>query len=227
MIKKIIIILLITFSINSYADSKKINNIEAKYIFYYKNMKAGSMTLKISGKGNIVKISTIYDGNFLAELANRGYREEVSYLTRKNNILLPAKYVYKDNKHSYEVTFKNKKIEISGTDQEKIKYEVNEIIYDPVSMLAILMNDFPNLKETYKVLSKKNIKNYNYNYNYNSSKIINDKEYKGYSAEYVSGNKINYFFFSKNHNNLMVFTSIKKKGKEKIRIELLQIKNSK
>jgi len=94
-------------------------------------------------------------------------------------------------------------------------------------MLAILMNDFPNLKETYKVLSNKNIKNYNYNYNYNSSKIINDKEYKGYSAEYVSGNKTNYFFFSKNHNNLMVFTSIKKKGKEKIRIELLQIKNSK
>ena len=36
MIKKIIIILLITFSINSYSDSKKINNIEAKYIFYYK-----------------------------------------------------------------------------------------------------------------------------------------------------------------------------------------------
>ena len=190
-------------------------------------MEAGSMTLKISSKKNIVKISTIYDGNFLAELANRGYREEVSYLTRKNNILVPAKYLYRDNKDSYEVTFKNKKIEITGTDQEKIKYEVNEITYDPVSMLAILMNDFPNLKETYKVLSKKNIKNYNYNYNYNSSKIINDKEYKGYSAEYVSGNKINYFFFSKNHNNLMVFTSIKKKGKEKIRIELLQIKNSK
>ena len=227
MIKKIIIILLITFSIISYADSKKINNIEAKYIFYYKNMEAGNMTLKISSKENIVKVSTIYNGNFLAELANSGYREEVSYLTRKNDILVPIKYVYKDNKESYEIIFKNKKIEISGTNQEKIKYEVNDIIYDPVSILAILMHDFPNLKETYKVLSKKKIKNYNLKYKNNSSKIINDKEYKGYSAEYISGNKINYFFFSKNHYNLMVFANSRKKGKEKIRIELLQIKNSK
>jgi len=227
MIKKIIIILLITFSINSYSDSKKINNIEAKYIFYYKSMKAGTMILKINSEESKVKISTIYDGNFLAELANRGYREEVSYLTRKNNILAPSKYTYKDNKDSYVVVFKNKKIEISRSDQEKITYEVNEIIYDPISMLLILMQDFPNVKETYKVLSKKKIKSYNYNYKKNSLKKINDKEYEGYSAEYISGNKTNYFFFSKNHNNLMVFTSIKKKGKEKIRIELLEILNSK
>ncbi len=227
MIKKIIIILLITFSINSYADSKKINNVEAEYIFYYKNMKAGTMSLKINSKDDEVKISTIYDGNFLAELANKGYREEVSYLKRKNDTLIPVKYLYKDNKDSYEVTFKNKNIEILGIDQEKIIYDVNEIIYDPISMLVILMQDFPNVRETYKVLSKKNIKNYNYNYKKSSSKIINGKEYKGYSAEYNSGNKTNYFFFSKNHNNLMVFTSIRKKGKEKIRIELLEIKNSK
>ncbi|MDA9896790.1 hypothetical protein N9D82_02495, partial [Gammaproteobacteria bacterium] len=107
MIKKIIIILLITFSINSYSDSIKINNIEAKYIFYYKSMKAGTMILKINSEESKVKISTIYDGNFLAELANRGYREEVSYLTRKNNILAPSKYTYKDNKDSYVVVFKN------------------------------------------------------------------------------------------------------------------------
>ena len=227
MIKKIIIILLITFSINSYADSKKINNVEAEYIFYYKNMKAGTMSLKINSKDDEVKISTIYDGNFLAELANKGYRAEVSYLKRKNDTLIPVKYLYKDNKDSYEVTFKNKNIEILGIDQEKIIYDVNEIIYDPISMLVILMQDFPNVRETYKVLSKKNIKNYNYNYKKSSSKIINGKEYTGYSAEYNSGNKTNYFFFSKNHNNLMVFTSIRKKGKEKIRIELLEIKNSK
>lgn len=228
MIKKIIIILLIIFSINSYADSKTINNIEAKYIFYYKNMKAGTMVLKIKSEESKVKISTIYDGNFLAELANRGYREEVSYLTRKNNILVPAKYIYKDNKGSYVVVFKSNKIEISISDQEKkITYEVNEIIHDPISMLVILMQDFPNVKETYKVLSKKKIKSYNYNYKKNSLKKINDIEYEGYSAEYISGNKTNYFFFSKNHNNLMVFTSIKKKGKERIRIELLEIINSK
>ena len=227
MIKKIIIILLITFSINSYADSKKINNVEAEYIFYYKNMKAGTMSLKINSKDDEVKVSTIYDGNFLAELANKGYREEVSYLKRKNDTLIPVKYLYKDNKDSYEVTFKNKNIEILGIDKEKIIYDVNEIIYDPISMLVILMQDFPNVRETYKVLSKKNIKNYIYNYKKSSSKIINGKEYAGYSAEYNSGNKTNYFFFSKNHNNLMVFTSIRKKGKEKIRIELLEIKNSK
>ena len=51
-----------------------------------------------------------------------------------------------------------------------------------------------------------------------------DKKYIGYSAEYRSGNKTNYFFFSKEHKNLMVYTSIKKKGKEKIRIELSEIK---
>ena len=54
--------------------------------------------------------------------------------------------------------------------------------------------------------------------------VIGDKKYSGYSAEYRSGNKTNYFFFSKEHKNLMVYTSIKKKGKEKIRIELSEIK---
>jgi hypothetical protein len=54
--------------------------------------------------------------------------------------------------------------------------------------------------------------------------MINDVKYNGYSAEYVTGNKINYFFFSKDHKNLMVYSSTKKNGKEKIRIELSKIK---
>ena len=223
MIKKIIIILLITTSHHSYASSTKINNVEAKYVFYYKNIEAGTMVLKISSKENKIKTSTIYDGNFLAELANRGYREEASSMARKNNILRPLTYIYKDNKDSYEVFFKNKSVEILGPDQEDIIYEVNETIYDPISLLVILMQDFPNVKKSYKVISKKNIKNYNYIYKKNSLKIINDKKYYGFSAEYLSGSKKNYFFFSENHNNLMVFTSITKKGKEKIRIELLEI----
>ena len=53
---------------------------------------------------------------------------------------------------------------------------------------------------------------------------IHYKKYSGYSAEYRSGNKANYFFFSKEHKNLMVYTSIIKKGEEKIRIELSGIK---
>ena len=105
-----------------------------------------------------------------------------------------------------------------------LSYGVSEAIFDPISMLIILMQDFPNVNESYKVLSKKSIKNYNYIYKKNSSKIINNKKYYGYSAEYLSGNKKNYFFFSEEYNNLMVFTSITKKGKEKIRIELLEIK---
>ena len=224
MIKKIIIILLITLSFQSYASRAKVNNVEAKYIFYYKNMEAGTMILKINSIGNKIKISTIYDGNFLAELANRGFREETSTIQRKNNILRPFKYIYKDNKDSYEVFFKNKSVKILDSGQEDIIIGVNETIYDPISMLIILMQDFPNVNESYKVLSKKSIKNYHYIYKKNSSKIINDKKYYGYSAEYLSGNKKNYFFFSEKYNNLMVFTSITKKGKEKIRIELLEVK---
>ena len=95
MIKKIIIILLIAFSVNAYAYGNPDFNIEADYIFYYKGMTAGIMKLKIDDQDNKIKISTTYDGNFLAELANRGFREETSYVVKKNNYLYPEKYIYK------------------------------------------------------------------------------------------------------------------------------------
>ena len=45
-----------------------------------------------------------------------------------------------------------------------------------------------------------------------------------FSAEYNRGRKTNYYFFSKDHKNLPVSIMIKKDGKEKIRIDLFEIK---
>ena len=224
MIKKIIIILLIAFSVNAYAYGNPDFNIEADYIFYYKGMTAGIMKLKIDDKDNKIKISTTYDGNFLAELANRGFREETSYVVKKNNYLYPEKYIYKDSIESYEANFDGNSVEIISENIKSINFKTSERIYDPISMLLILMSRYPDVKNKYNVISKKKLKVYDYKYKENTSIVIGDKKYSGYSAEYRSGNKTNYFFFSKEHKNLMVYTSIIKKGEEKIRIELSGIK---
>ena len=224
MIKKIIIILLIAFSVNAYAYGNPDFNIEADYIFYYKGMTAGIMKLKIDDKDNKIKISTTYDGNFLAELANRGFREETSYVVKKNNYLYPEKYIYKDSIESYEANFDGNSVEIISENIKSINFKASERIYDPISMLLILMSRYPDVKNKYNVISKKKLKVYDYKYKENTSIVIGDKKYSGYSAEYRSGNKTNYFFFSKEHKNLMVYTSIIKKGEEKIRIELSGIK---
>jgi len=224
MIKKIIIILLIAFSVNAYAYGNPDFNIEADYIFYYKGMTAGIMKLKIDDKDNKIKISTTYDGNFLAELANRGFREEISYVVKKNNYLYPEKYIYKDSIESYEANFDGNSVEIISENIKSINFKASERIYDPISMLLILMSRYPDVKNKYNVISKKKLKVYDYKYKENTSIVIGDKKYSGYSAEYRSGNKTNYFFFSKEHKNLMVYTSIIKKGEEKIRIELSGIK---
>lgn len=224
MIRKIIIIILVTFSINAYVLGDTPYDLEADYIFYYKNTTAGTMKLKIKNEDNKIKISTTYDGNFLAELANRGFREEISYVINENNYLYPKKYIYKDSIDSYEVNFDGNNVEIVGEDSKIINFKSSDRIYDPISMLLILMYRFPDVENTYNVISKKKLKVYDYKYKNNNSIVIGDKKYSGYSAEYRSGNKTNYFFFSKEHKNLMVYTSIKKKGKEKIRIELSEIK---
>jgi len=224
MIKKIIIILLIAFSVNAYAYGNPDFNIEADYIFYYKGMTAGIMKLKIDDKDNKIKISTTYDGNFLAELANRGFREEISYVVKKNNYLYPEKYIYKDSIESYEANFDGNSVEIISENIKSINFKASERIYDPISMLLILMSRYPDVKNKYNVISKKKLKVYDYKYKENTSIVIGDKKYSGYSAEYRSGNKTNYFFFSKEHKNLMVYTSIIKKGEEKIRIEFSGIK---
>jgi len=224
MIKKIIIILLIAFSVNAYAYGNPDFNIEADYIFYYKGMTAGIMKLKIDDQDNKIKISTTYDGNFLAELANRGFREETSYVVKKNNYLYPEKYIYKDSIESYEANFDGNSVEIISENIKSINFKASERIYDPISMLLILMSRYPDVKNKYNVISKKKLKVYDYKYKENTSIVIGDKKYSGYSAEYRSGNKTNYFFFSKEHKNLMVYTSIIKKGEEKIRIELSGIK---
>lgn len=223
-VKKFLIILLIIFCHNTNAESKHIKNLEASYIFYYKNTQAGIMTLKIQTENNKIRISTLYDGNFLAELANRGYREETAYVEIKENTIYPLKYIYKDTNESYEAIFKNNTVEIIGDKKIKKVINYNEIIYDPISLLLLLMRDYPNLDIKYNVLSKKNLKIYDYIFKKNVSIRIKELDYNGFSAEYRSGNKTNIIFFSKNHKNLMVSTRIMKKGKEKIRIELSKIK---
>ena len=157
MIKKIIITILIIINFQSYADGTKLNNVEASYVFYYKNIKAGTMHLKINNNKDKIKISTIYDGNFLAEIANRGYREEISYIVKKKNNLIPEKYIYKDNKESYEVTFSYNNIKILFGNKNSTNFESKIITYDPISMLVVLIKDFPKVKNSYHVLSKKNI----------------------------------------------------------------------
>ncbi len=223
-VKKFLIILLIIFCHNTNAESKHIKNLEASYIFYYKNTQAGTMTLKIQTENSKIRISTLYDGNFLAELANRGYREETAYVEIKENTIYPLKYIYKDTNESYEAIFKNNTVEIIGDKKIKKLINYNEIIYDPISLLLLLMRDYPNLDIKYNVLSKKNLKIYDYIFKKNAAIRIKELDYNGFSAEYRSGNKTNIIFFSENHKNLMVSTRIMKKGKEKIRIELSKIK---
>ena len=223
-VKKFLIILLIIFCHNTNAESKHIKNLEASYIFYYKNTQAGTMTLKIQTENSKIRISTLYDGNFLAELANRGYREETAYVEIKEKTIYPLKYIYKDTNESYEAIFKNNTVEIIGDKKIKKLINYNEIIYDPISLLLLLMRDYPNLDIKYNVLSKKNLKIYDYIFKKNAAIRIKELDYNGFSAEYRSGNKTNIIFFSKNHKNLMVSTRIMKKGKEKIRIELSKIK---
>ena len=50
--KKLIIIALVFLCQNSLSNENIIKNVEAKYIFYYKNMEAGKMTLKINTENN-------------------------------------------------------------------------------------------------------------------------------------------------------------------------------
>ena len=125
----------------------------------------------------------MYDGNFLAELANRGYREETAYVEIKENTIYPLKYIYKDTNESYEAIFKNNTVEIIGDKKIKKLINYNEIIYDPISLLLLLMRDYPNLDIKYNVLSKKNLKIYDYIFKKNVSIRIKELDYNGFSAE--------------------------------------------
>ena len=225
MLNKLLFIFLILMNFKTFADEMSLNNVMANYQLFYKNIRAGTMQLQIQSNSNDLEIRTIYDGNFLAELADRGYREEIAILKKEVNAYRKKKYSYTDEKNSYQAIYENaNKIKIIDEKNSKNFYlDSDETIYDPLSLLLHLMKKFPNVKNSYKVISKKNLKNYNYMYKDKQSMKINNKIYTGFSAEYKSGNKTNFFLFSKDHNNLMVLTSIKKKGEEKIRIELKNI----
>ena len=99
MFKKILIIFFVK-DCSAYlcADDKKLTNAEASYIFYYKNIQAGSMNMTIATLDDKINIVTKYDGNFIASLANKGHREETSSIQQKNGNLIPIKYTYIDEK---------------------------------------------------------------------------------------------------------------------------------
>ena len=225
MIKNIVIVLLVLLNVNSYSDNKKLSNAEASYIFYYKDIAAGTMDLSIKNQKDVINISTTYDGNFLASLANKGYRKETSLIKKQNGKLLPKEYTYTDDNETYEIIFNDNTAKLSSEYFEGQDIKSRNKIYDPISMLVILMQSYPNIESTYSVISKKNLKIYDYKFNNDAIYKINDEVYNCYSAEYKSGNKINYYYFSKEHKNLLIAIKINKNNKEKIRIDLSEIHN--
>lgn len=223
MIRKSVILLFLLLSPIASSKDIKLSEVEANYVLYYKNIEAGVMKLKLKKNENQILLSTVYDGNLLAAIANKGFREEISEIIVDNNKLIPKKYIYKDNKDFYKV-FINKNSAIINQNNIDTKITSKNDIYDPLTMILLLMEDYPNINENYNVLTKKNLKSYHYEYKDNQEIIIKEKKYNGYSAQYESGEKVNFLFFSLEHKNLMVYSSIFKNGEEKIRIEISEIK---
>ena len=164
MFKKILIILFITQSVHIYAGEENLNNAEASYIFYYKNIEAGSMKLKIKSIGSEINITTKYDGNFLASLANKGFREETSFIKKRKQDFFPQRYTYIDEKESYEIIFNNNEAEILGNSFPTVKLKSRNMLYDPISILVLLMKKYPNIENAYSVVSKKKLKIYDYKF---------------------------------------------------------------
>ncbi len=225
MFKKILIILFITQSVYIYAGKENLNNAEASYIFYYRNIEAGSMKLKIKSVGSEINIITKYEGNFLASLANKGYREETSLIQKRKQDFFPQKYTYVDEKESYEIIFNNNEAEILSDSFPALKLKSRNILYDPISILVLLMKKYPNIENAYSVVSKKKLKIVDYKLHDNVFYKIKEKDFNCYSVEYKSGNKTNYYYFSKDHKNLLISIKIYKNGQEKIRIDLSDIQH--
>ena len=142
---------------------------------------------------------------------------------RKDGNLIPKRYTNVDDKESYEVIFEGKRAKIISDSSETISLESRNLIYDPISMLVLLMQNSNYADQAYSVISKKKLKIYDYKFRNDVIYSINGKDFNCYSAEYTSGNKTNYYFFSKDHNNLLISMRIDKNKKEKIRIDLSDI----
>ena len=232
MIKSIVLLSLIISFSTCNANDVNYSYIEAVYKFYYKNLKAGEMFLKISKNDKNINISTTYKGNILASLANRDFREEISNSIIKGKEFYPKNYSFKDNKSSYKIIYNsNKEAKLIDEDSEgmELLIESESNIHDPLYLLVILMNKYPNVNSYYYTISKGRLKKYDYTYKDNQTMTINNKKFQGYSAKYTSpligssGKKTNFYFFSEEHKNLMVYTSIFKNNKERLRIELSEI----
>jgi hypothetical protein len=227
MIKKIIILIISLFLHSANAKNVNYSYIEAKYKFYYKNIKAGEMYLKIRKDKDRIEIDTLYDGNILAKLGNRDYRHERSTIQIKDNKYIPLNYFYKDNKSSYKISYNSSKeiiLQDEGTNEDMaLVINSKKDIHDPLLMLVKIMNSYPNIDNSFETISKGRLKTYNYSYKDNQTININNIKYEGFTAEYISGKKTNKYFFSKNHHNLMIQTKIIKKGDERLRIVLSEI----
>ncbi len=222
MIKNIVIIVF-AFSCNNLHAADSLKNVEANYIFYYKNIAAGKMVLKINNEKNRITASTIYEGNLIASMFGKGTRSEVAHLEIHNSKITPTNYSYKDNKSLYHIIFNDSGASVSS-ELKDFHLPSKNIIYDPVSLLIVLMYSYPNFNEEYSVVSKKKLKEYSFSFKDNIEHTIGENKYNVFSAKYNRGRKTNYYFFSKDHKNLPVSIMIKKDGKEKIRIDLSEIK---
>ena len=150
MLSKFILIVLILINVKAFADEVPLNNIVANYALFYKNIDAGTMRLEIQSNNNYVQIRTKYDGNFLAELANRGYREEISLLKKEMSDLKIEKYSYTDEKDAYNAK-KNTLIQIHDV---KVNYPMKAKL---ITNLASDLNKF-NVKIKKISYSEKNTK---------------------------------------------------------------------
>ena len=96
------------------------------------------MDLSIKNQKDVINISTTYDGNFLASLANKGYRKETSLIKKQNGKLLPKEYKYTDDNETYEIIFNDNTAKLSSEHFEDQHIKSRNKIYDPISMLIIL-----------------------------------------------------------------------------------------
>ena len=88
-------------------------------------------------------------------ISKQGFREEKVYLKRKDGNLIPKRYTYVDDKESYEVIFRRKESKIISDSSETISLESRNLIYDPISMLVLLMQNSNYVDQHIGVISKK------------------------------------------------------------------------
>ena len=91
--------------------------------------------------------------------------------------MIPKRYTYVDDKESYEVIFEGKRAKIISDSSETISLESRNLIYDPISMLVLLMQNSNYADQAYSVISKKKLKIYDYKFRNHVIYSINGKDF--------------------------------------------------